>query len=1368
MKYSFLISGIFLSVCLCVMLFVAIKRKAFTVGRCLVMLLVAAAAVPFFIFMRQPEAAEPDVKEPEKIYSQADNDLYFARSLAADGNTEEALNLLGRSVGADDERDSLLLCARLCALEGQYEKSYLYYVLYGRAGGEENVTDEMTFVDASAHNVTENAAVAEYYRNNPEASDPYKTVKNVVSAVYTTRELFEESLRKKMQADLPDGASENSGLSNAAKAISASYDLERYENASDEEKAALKELSDRVNKLVRTNEKYKDNAALRLAALKINCWLGNGTEIVKNISESSISEELMVASELMTRGYVNAKTLTTLGKRYDDEQITAIVDRCESVIDNDTELTGHAKKEYSEIVKSIKNIQKSYVQVSLLEHLTNSAKSKDCSDPSKAFLTAAKGYSYLNVTDRFSGCVDSALNTYTESEDSEYVESMRQITYILNGDEGTDVRELGQHVSDALDRTMPVDLSAVESTGPKDGGSGEEGAKTFDEQFKDSVTENLEKKRSIINIGRIDKSEYPKSVTFEVSFGDESGITSENFRSNVTILDCGQKISEYTLTKVSDMSGKIILLCDLSGSMSGKEEDLRKAIYGFADRIGANEEIAVATFSSGIRSRSGFLTDPAEIKKQADNFYASGGTNMLTSIERLASEMFTQEINNDNIMIVMTDGVDYDKVNDNSVRDRIRSLVAKNDCTIYTIGLGFSVDTDYLSLIAANGNGKFIYVDSADELDSFYGFIHTQLRNRYTVTFTPKNKADNRRMLEVELNDVTGSAVKEYVIDESVVDYDDYTDGAEVYDDDEMILYGLSSRVICKTSSETELSLYGEKFSSGESYQIKLSGSNTRAHELQYSFVSENELKIIIPAGVATDTYSLTVISSKEKAELSDALTVSKPVKRKTFSYGSYVFECSKLEKKDDGVLMSGDVVLNNWLTFLGDVKLYGQTDPKLSQYVELQTDGRTEILYKDPSVGGLTGWMASYGIAVEVSIPNSIRIYGEAYDPGDYESFTVHRFMTNIPLTITAVIGGELSLYPDMFRFSSFYHTPEYKYLDDLIKNFPKSIFYVNCEGDAMLTSNEICVHAKLSLDYEKDNDTEKKFSLTKLALTLKKFEAELNTSTHEASLSFEVGFAAFKMKGGEFKGVGLELGWKDGKIDKIQLGADYKVQVCVSPIPLYLSDFVLGVSDITDVKSLKDVLQLTVTGGFNLSTVDFLQYLDSDFAKKIFDTDELPFAEFDEARINVSLGKLNINFSTKLKILGVQVAEAKVNIGKFSYTHALLGIDTTEYGIDAEIKAGISINWDNFDFDYHNTVGLTLGYPFSGFRCNGNIDLALRVFFIEIPYSERIDFAFGLYFNRYNELQFMIVGEYMKNNRKCGFRIDWSRSSGLDFGTY
>lgn len=1383
-----------------IMLIIVILKKSATVVRALIILtafLAGGGALGYGI-ASAGEGQAAVIYGDQKLI-----DRYYSEVYARLGEYQRAIEIAEKHFAGDAQ--SLLLLARLNALDGNMSKAAAYYDEYGRMAGGVSVQDEAAYA-RSAGNVASaelNGVIRQYLEEQgltaEEAGFPAYGNDGTDSAAFGTREDFERAVLHRMSEEaeglLEDYAQgeqlEESGewLGTVRTAYAASLRGEAY----DEEE--LLEAGAELNRLVRRESALAANETLRNEALTANALLGDSKAVAKNISRNATTFELAVAAELYIKGYAEEEFFDQFAVRVPKTVSRQVSARCRDISRAHRKELSDGEKEYFDRVIEMIQSNSDYVLRNILAFISGKIDAESDRTKSKLYLELAQGYGYVRQEAYVSEYIDRALENAASSDDAQYAEVMQRLLAIVTGESGEGVRSVSGYAREALERIIPVPMDRFreeaekrwkeeeerereereESGRSRDGAAGsaivltvdDDAGQSREDEFLKVFAEQVTKKRAVINIGQIDVTEYPK-LTAKVSFGGDINITEDNIRDQINFIDCNYMINDFEARKIENQRGRIILICDMSGSMSDDVGELQNAVRQFAAGMTDNEEVAVVGFNSSIALRSGFLSDPDQVSAYADKIYANGGTSLFPTI-LAAGEMFEDDVLDNNIMIVMTDGQDGSRPTDAALSEQIGALAAKHNCTIYTVGLG-GVEEKYLTDIATIGNGQFLYADSADSLSSFYDFIHSQLANQYVVKFDVKDKASVNRTLRVELKNSIGNAEKTYrLTPDGAYTPEEYEKELKITDADGLQVYGFKNSYIYMSKADIEATVCGANFSSDITYNIKLTGP-LRSYPLTYCVLDSGQITVTIPSTIAAGTYTLSVSTDSESRTVEKALLVAAPADRRQFKFGSYVFMAEKVNTSADGIVLSENVVMNGWLHFKGDVSFEGDCRDEVSRQVVMTDHNGAYVSYSEWGSTGIANLLAQKGINLPVPPMGSFEIYSESYSTSSYKDFTVKRIVLNAPLNISGLadIGATVGLYPDMIYSEAFYSQLDLKFLDNICKNLPKNIFDKNMTGALAVTNTCLAVKGSLELKYQDDNDTSKKFQFGAMKLQMKKFKVSLDTIAQEYSVEAEVGFDAFKLKKSEFDGLGLSLQWKEDGFDSFEFSVSGKYKVAVNPIPIYLAEVSIGAGDLSGKKTARELLDATVSGGFKLETDDIIEKVPRK-VKEFFGMDKLMLAELDDARINVSLGKMNLNFDAKLKLLGIELAQGHIELGKIDYKNSILNIQCDEYGADVRLRIGIERSWKNLDVVLGGGAEVTLGFPFSGLMLDGEIGYDLRWFLFSFGKDLYGDFGIGILYNSNREVQFIVkaYGQDEKGNTK-GFRVDCSPSMGVQKKKY
>ncbi|WP_156366517.1 VWA domain-containing protein [Microbacterium sp. No. 7] len=212
-----------------------------------------------------------------------------------------------------------------------------------------------------------------------------------------------------------------------------------------------------------------------------------------------------------------------------------------------------------------------------------------------------------------------------------------------------------------------------------------------------------------------------------------------------------------------------VLSIDGSGSMDWNDpDDLRfDAAASFVDALLPDDRAAVVGFDSGWKVAQSLTTDHAAVKAAISSTYTDGGTSISAAVQGPLEEL---DANGDpahaRIVVLLTDG-------DGSYDPSLTARAADSDTTIYTVGLGSSVNERLLEEIATQTGGKYFFVANADGLKDAYERIGGDLG-------TPDTDGDGISD-EAEINGWRTQRGNVYVTDphNPDTDGDGLTDGEE-------------------------------------------------------------------------------------------------------------------------------------------------------------------------------------------------------------------------------------------------------------------------------------------------------------------------------------------------------------------------------------------------------------------------------------------------------------------------------------------------------------------------------------------------------------------------------------------------------------
>lgn len=168
----------------------------------------------------------------------------------------------------------------------------------------------------------------------------------------------------------------------------------------------------------------------------------------------------------------------------------------------------------------------------------------------------------------------------------------------------------------------------------------------------------------------------------------------------------------------------VAMVIDLSGSMNNDNEDppqpLRDALRAastFANNLGEQDGLSLVTFASTATLVSPLTKNFTSVSNTILNLTINpaeevGYTNTVAALEVAASELNSANHNPDarRAMVLLTDGLPTDPDDSRAIVSEAETLAAELDLSgieIYAIGLGESVDRDFVRTIASSPDTAF-------------------------------------------------------------------------------------------------------------------------------------------------------------------------------------------------------------------------------------------------------------------------------------------------------------------------------------------------------------------------------------------------------------------------------------------------------------------------------------------------------------------------------------------------------------------------------------------------------------------------------------------------------------------------------------
>ncbi|XP_077400614.1 inter-alpha-trypsin inhibitor heavy chain H2 [Vanacampus margaritifer] len=220
----------------------------------------------------------------------------------------------------------------------------------------------------------------------------------------------------------------------------------------------------------------------------------------------------------------------------------------------------------------------------------------------------------------------------------------------------------------------------------------------------------------------------------------------------------GHFVHFFAPSNMSPLPKNIVFVIDVSGSMWGvKMKQTVEAMQAILDDLTVDDQFSIIDFNHNVRCWSedlvpGSSIQIADAKKYIQNIKPVGGTNineaLMKAVQILvrASNQGLIDPRSVSMIILVSDG-------DPTVGEIKLSTIQKNvkkamreDFSLFSLGIGFDVDYDFLERIAMDNRGVaqriFANHDAAEQLRTFYSQVSNPLLRRINVHFPEDSVSD--------------------------------------------------------------------------------------------------------------------------------------------------------------------------------------------------------------------------------------------------------------------------------------------------------------------------------------------------------------------------------------------------------------------------------------------------------------------------------------------------------------------------------------------------------------------------------------------------------------------------------------------------
>ena len=535
-----------------------------------------------------------------------------------------------------------------------------------------------------------------------------------------------------------------------------------------------------------------------------------------------------------------------------------------------------------------------------------------------------------------------------------------------------------------------------------------------------------------VNIGRIDVSKFPE-ITVSIQHSGDTPLSKDI----MTLKDCGIEIEKYTLEKKNYESSKVILLCDVSGSMRGSIDQLKDAVSRYIKSMGADEKVNIVLFSDKIDATSGFSTNKEELLEFAEReISVRGGTHICESIYDCLGQFADNNIAN--TLIVMTDGDDYGSFTAADIETKIGGTADKNKVTVYTIGLGSDITPAYLKNLARVGGGEFLYCSNISVLENAFQFIHERINSEYTITFSAEDLDLVDRVLEIEIDDGTmetpAKDVMEYKLKTGATEED-----SEVEFSTELpksiTIDGIDVNQLSVSTERQLVNILGKGFKDAKITNVYLESKGNKSN-CKIKEITDETITFQVSPSIAEGIYSVFVTIDGKKYKV-DRLTIG-DVNTDEVIFGAYYFTADNITYNDNKTVLSGNVVLNDYLYFTGDVTLEGNLNRDSS--VNLYTSSPAYVHHNTTEYSAIDRILLGTRQKTKAFDYLKVNIYDDGKNYNNYENYEVEMPWDSkigvVDLGIVSLEDNLIYLYPDRVQITSSIGVLKDNTITDLLTN--------------------------------------------------------------------------------------------------------------------------------------------------------------------------------------------------------------------------------------------------------------------------------------------------------------------------------------------
>jgi len=244
-------------------------------------------------------------------------------------------------------------------------------------------------------------------------------------------------------------------------------------------------------------------------------------------------------------------------------------------------------------------------------------------------------------------------------------------------------------------------------------------------------------------------------VPLNVTVTDKTGRLVTNLpQSAFQVFENGVQ-QQIKLFKREDVPVSMGLIIDNSGSMREKRQGVESAALALVKDSNPQDEVFIINFNDEVYLDTDFTSDISKMEQGLTKIDSRGGTAMRDAIKLSAEHLKEKAKRDKKVILVVTDGNDNASV---VTLDALTKIAQQDDVLIYAIGLLTDEDKREakkaqraLQLLVESTGGTVFYPKDVSEVDRIAHQVARDIRNQYTIAYTPSNTALDGTYRQIKL-----------------------------------------------------------------------------------------------------------------------------------------------------------------------------------------------------------------------------------------------------------------------------------------------------------------------------------------------------------------------------------------------------------------------------------------------------------------------------------------------------------------------------------------------------------------------------------------------------------------------------------------